>query len=304
MGMKSNSVCTMGVPEQFIKFRSEYLIDSGLMSNISYRYRRITRQLNTDFWATTSDSSHSLYIGSYGRDTAAKGVSDIDIYFRLPASVYQKYDNYQSNGQSALLQAVRNSIYNTYSSTSLKGDGQVVVVTFTDGTKFEVLPVFDNTSGTMTFADSNDGGSWKSCDPKAEMDAFAARNSAANHNLKAVCRMMRIWKNYCSVPISGMLIDTLAYNFIDTWAHKDKSYLYHDYLVRDFLQYLSQRDKTQDWWKAPGSGSWVRRSGAFEAKASTAYQNAVDAITHEVAGRSWSAKQAWQRIFGTTFSYD
>jgi hypothetical protein len=189
----------------------------------------------------------------------------------------------------------------TYPSTSLKGDGQVVVVAFDDNITFEVLPGFHNTSGSITFADSNDGGSWKTCNPEAEMSTFAARNSSANHNLKAICRMMRIWKSECSVPISGMLIDTLAYSFIDGWAHKDKSYLYHDFLVRDFTEHLSECDKTQNWWKAPCSGSWVRRTGNFETKAAIAYQDALNAIAHETAGRTWAASQAWRRIFGTTF---
>src|SRR3954454_1766219 len=98
----------------------------------------------------------SLSIGSYGRDTAAKGVSDIDMYFRLPYSEWKKYNDYQGNGQSALLQAVRRSMQETYPTTSLNGDGQVVVVSFTDKVTFEVLPVFENTADTMTFADSND----------------------------------------------------------------------------------------------------------------------------------------------------
>lgn len=294
----------MSVADQFKNFRNEYLIGQTLMSSISARYKRITKQLNIDFWDTTSESSHSLYIGSYGRDTAAKGVSDVDMYFRLPAPIYEKYNAYQTNGQSALLQAVRSSMQKTYSSTSLKGDGQVVVVSFTDGITFEVLPVFNNTSGTMTFADSNGGGSWKSCDPASEMAAFSTRHTSANGNLKAISRMARIWKDKNSVPISGMLIDTLAYNFIDSWEYKDKSYLYHDFLVRDFFKYLSELDKSQDWWKAPGSGSWVRKTGNFQTKAGTAHSDATDAIAHESAGRTWSAKQAWQRIFGTIFTYE
>jgi len=35
---------------------------------ISSRYKSITRRLNTDFWTTTSDTAHSLYVGSYGRN--------------------------------------------------------------------------------------------------------------------------------------------------------------------------------------------------------------------------------------------
>lgn len=264
----------------------------------------MTRRLNLEFWNTDSETAHSLYIGSYGRDTAAKGISDLDIYFQLPYAVYEKYHAYQTNGQSALLQAVRAAMQKTYSTTSLKGDGQVVVVAFQDGITFEVLPGFDNKDGSVTFADSNGGGSWKTCNPRTEMSAFAARNSVANHNLKAIGRMTRIWKGENSVPISGMLIDTLAYNFIADWSYKDKSYLYHDFLVRDFMKFLSVRDKTQDWWRAPGSGSWVRRTGTFENKAATAYQSALNAIDHETAGRHWSAVQSWRSIFGTVFPND
>jgi hypothetical protein len=291
----------MGVAENFRAFRDEYLISQVLMSSISARYKRITRQLNSDFWNTDSDVSYSLYIGSYGRDTAGKGVSDIDMYFRLPYSVWEQYNRYQGNGQSALLQAFRASMQKTYPTTSLKGDGQVVIVSFTDGITFEILPVFENKDGSVTFPDSNGGGSWKTCNPKAEMESFAARNLAANHNLKAIGRMARIWKSEQAVAISGMLIDTLGYNFIDGWAHKDKSYLYHDFLVRDFFLSLSSCDTTQDWWRAPGSGSWVRRTGGFERKALTAYNNAIEAINNETKGYQWAACQSWRKIFGTTY---
>jgi Second Messenger Oligonucleotide or Dinucleotide Synthetase domain len=257
-----------------------------------------------DFWNTDSDTAHSLYIGSYGRDTAAKGVSDLDIYFQLPSQIYDKYNGYEGNGQSALLQSVRTAMQKTYPTTSLKGDGQVVIVSFQDGITFEVLPAFINVGGSITFADSNDGGSWKTCNPQTEMKTFATKNAEVNHNLKAICRMMRIWKDKNSVPISGMLIDTLAYNFIGGWEHRDKSYLYHDYMVRDFTKHLSERDKTQDWWKAPGSESWVRRSGNFETKAASAYQSAVEAIGYETGGKHWSAVQSWRQIFGTTFPDD
>lgn len=50
--------------------------------------------------------------------------------------------------------------------------------------------MFLNKDGTsFTFADSNGGGGWKVCNPRAEMSAFAARNTATNGNLKAVGRM-------------------------------------------------------------------------------------------------------------------
>ena len=292
----------MGVAENFKAFRANYLIPTDTISSISVRYKRITKQLNKTFWNTESETSHSLYVGSYGRDTATNGVSDLDIAFELPNSVYHQYNGHAGNGQSALLQAVKQSIAGTYSTTYLGGDGQVVAVNFTDGIRFEVLPVFLNKDGkTFTFADSNGGGTWKTCDPRGEMNSFSARDSVtANGNLKAICRMARIWRDRHDVPMSGMLIDTLAYQFIADWPHRDKSYLYHDYLVRDFMLFLSGIDTSQTYWRAPGSGSYVYKKGNFQKQAATSYQDALSAISHE-AERPATARNKWREIFGSTY---
>ena len=142
-------------------------IKLDLISSIGARYRRITRRLNKDFWDTESEDAHSLYVGSYGRDTAAKGVSDLDVAFRLPYEVWERYNAYQTNGQSALLQAVRASLLKTYAYSEIGGDGQVVVLRFDDNVTFEILPVFDNKGSTWTYPDSNGGGSWKTCNPNS-----------------------------------------------------------------------------------------------------------------------------------------
>lgn len=292
----------MGVAENFKAFRANYLIPSGTVSSISARYKRITKQLNKTFWNTESESAHSLYVGSYGRDTAANGVSDLDVAFTLPNTIYNQYDKHAGNGQSALLQAVKKSIEGTYANSYVGGDGQVVALNFTDGIRFEILPVFVNTSNTFTFADSNEGGSWKACDPRGEMNAFSARDSATtNGNLKAISRMARIWRDKHNVPMSGMLIDTLAYQFISDWGYRDKSYLYHDYLVRDFLLFLANVDRTQTYWRAPGSGSYVFKKGNFQTQAAASYQDAVSAINHEANQRPATARNKWRDIFGSTY---
>jgi hypothetical protein len=60
--------------------------------------------------------------------------------------------------------------------------------------------------------------------------------------------MMRIWRDYCSVPMSGALIDTLAYQFIENYQYRDKSFLYHDFMARDFFDFLSKQDEKQTVW--------------------------------------------------------
>lgn len=291
----------MGVAEEFLTFRNNYNIGKDLISSISTRYRTITRRLNKDFWATESDTAHSQYVGSYGRDTAAKGVSDLDVAFRLPNALYHQYDAYKTNGQSALLQEVRDSLRTTYPTSAVGGDGQVVIIRFTDGITFEILPVFDNVSGTWTYPDSNAGGSWKICNPKAEIAAVHVRNLEVNRNLKALCRMMRIWRDNHNVPMTGALIDALAYQFIENWEHRDKSYYYHDFMARDFLLYLNDQDRNKEYWLMPGSRSRVYRTGAFGYKAGISHKHAVSACDLQ-DDSSWKARRIyWRIVFGSTF---
>ena len=293
----------MSVADNFRRFRTNYLIPKETLGSISYRYKRITKQLNKDFWTTDSETSHSLYVGSFGRDTATNGVSDIDISFLLPVSYYHKFNSYTGNGQSALLQIVKDSLNRTYSGSYTGADGQVVVLNFTDGIRFEILPVFLNKDGkSFTFADTNSGGSWKVCNPRAEMEDFSLRNTyTANGNLKAICRMARIWRDRHSVPLSGMLIDTLAYQWIPSWSHKDKSFLYHDFLVRDFMFHLSEIDPNKNYWRAPGSGSYVWKTGNFQKHAKSAYETACAAINHETNDKPYTAANKWREVFGTKY---
>jgi hypothetical protein len=291
----------MGLAEWFSRFCMNIQVQDG--GTISTRYRAITRCLNTDFWDTTSELSHSLYVGSYGRNTAIRGFSDLDMVFELPSSLYHKYDSYNGNGQSALLQAVRASMQKTYPTSSIGADGQVIVVSFTDGITFEVVPVFTNTAGSYTYPDSNNGGQWRTTNPRPEIRAIRERNASCNYNLLPLCRMMRSWKNKWSVPIGGLLIDTLAYQFIENYVHRDKSYLYYDYMCRDCFKWMSDQDSEQAYWKAPGSGQYVYGKGLFQYKAKRCYNIALEAIQHETADpkRKWSAKQKWREIFGAAF---
>jgi hypothetical protein len=292
----------MGVGEDFAKFKDNYQITQEMIGSISYRYKRITRQLNTDFRDNTSDTANSLYVGSYGRDTAAKGLSDLDMAFILPYAEYATYKAFATNGPSALLQAVKRSIQKTYPTSESFGDGQVVVITFDDGVRFEILPVFDNKdSDSWTYPNANGGGEWRVCNPRAEMKAVAKRSADTNKNLKYLGRMTRVWCAHCSVPMSGMLIDTLAYQFIETYVNRDKAFLYHDLMMRDFLEFLSQQPQTQTVWRAPGSGSHVGRTGIFEHKARSAQLRAIEAVNFDLAHQDWSRRQKWREVFGNLY---
>lgn len=291
----------MGLAQWFSTFCANLQVQD--VGTISTRYKAITRRLNADYWSIISDTSHSLYVGSYGRNTAIQGFSDLDMLFQLPFPVYQQYNNYTSNGQSALLQSVKACIEKTYSTTSIKADGQVILVPFDDGITFEVVPSFTNTDNSFTYPDANDGGKWRTTNPKPEIEAIRARNAACNYNLVPLCRMVRAWKRKWEVPIGGLLVDTLAYQFIENYVYRDKSYLYYDFMCRDFFKWMADQSEKQEYWRAPGSGQYVYGKGLFQYKAKRCYNISLEAIAHETATpkQEWSAKQKWRDIFGTAF---
>lgn len=290
----------MDIAERFQRFCSNLRMSDGVVENVVSRYHRITRQLNESFRGTSNEDANSLYVGSYGRGTAIS-VSDVDMLYVLPRDEYLRFSHYKWNGQSAMLQAVRDSIARTFSRTKLKGDGQVVVVEFGDGICFDVVPCVSNLDGSYTYPDSNGGGMWKKTDPRSEINAIRNMDAKTNKNLRRLCRMIRAWKDQWDVPMGGLLIDTLAYNFLKDWPWREKSFLYYDWLTRDFFEYLSKVNDQQSYWYAVGSNQQIQTKGRFSYKAKQTYNTAVTAIALDEQGCESLANQKWRDIYGNKF---
>lgn len=199
-------------------------ISKELRDAITLRYKRITKAINSEFWGSDSETAHSRYVGSYGRGTAID-TSDIDILVELPRNEYERFDAHKGNGQSRFLQAVKAAIQTTYPRSNIRADGQVIVIDFSDGIKFEVLPAFKqidllgNWNGKYDYPDTNRGGNWRSTNPKAEQDAMKERNRESNGLLFDTCRHMREIRDthFSSYHLSGIVIDSYVYHHIAYW---------------------------------------------------------------------------------------
>lgn len=69
----------MNVSNTFQEFLQNLAIDNK--EEISNRYKEITKVLNIKYRNTESKISNSLQVGSYGRFTAIKGISDLDMIY-------------------------------------------------------------------------------------------------------------------------------------------------------------------------------------------------------------------------------
>lgn len=200
------------------------VVPKEIRDQVSARYHRITKAVNSEFWYSTSDTLHSLYVGSYGRGTAID-TSDVDMLVILPQNIYEQHDRLKGNGQSRLLQAVKGAILSSYPRSNIRADGQVVVIDFSDGIRFEVVPAFEKVSyypyykKEFIYPDTNKGGNWKSTNPKAEQDAMDEKNKSSNGLLKDTCRHIRRIHNdkFSSYHLSGIMIDSFVYHAIQDW---------------------------------------------------------------------------------------
>jgi hypothetical protein len=177
----------------------------------------------------------------------------------------------------------------------------VIGLDFNDGINFEIVPAFVNKDESYTYPDSNDGGKWRITNPKPEIEAIRKANTEYNGNLKNLCRMARAWKEKWSVLMGGLLIDTLAYQFLRDWNHRTDSYTYYDWMTRDFFEFVKNQDEDKIYWLAPGSGQYVWKKGDFHYKAKRAYNLSIEAIDYEERDMPYSANGKWREIYGSKF---
>lgn len=283
----------MNVASAFQAFLDNIKIDNH--ATIEDRYGEVTAALNKTFRDTESKTANSLQVGSYGRWTAIKGVSDLDMLYLMPARSWGDYN--VKDGQYRMLRAAADAIQARYPRTTVKVDRLVVCVQYKDF-HIEAQPVFEQDDGSFKYPDTHDGGSWKITKPRAELDAMAKVNAAKNDNLRRLCKMARAWKNKHGVGMGGLLIDTLAHNFMTgTTAYDATSFGAYHHLSRNFFKYLAELPD-QNYFAALGSGQRLRVKKKFQKKAAKAHELCEAAIASAgTAGES----EKWRKLYGRGF---
>lgn len=286
----------MSVSTMFSDFLENLSVNNAEI--ISLRYGELTAALNKEFRDTESKSANTLQVGSFGRRTGIRGISDLDMLYIMPKGKWETYN--VDGGQSKLLEDARKAIKVRYPTTKVRVDRLVVTVTY-QNFHVEVQPVFEQEDGAYKYPDTKNGGSWKTTKPRLEMEAIATLDSTKNCNMRRLCKMVRAWRNKHGVGIGGLLIDTLVFNFFNSTNDYDKrSYDYYDWMSRDFFSYLSGLPE-QNEYAAPGSRQRVKVKKKFQKKARKAYNLCVAAIAAEATD---SVNEKWKRIYGRPFPAD
>ena len=180
-------------------FDKKLTLTSSQQQDAKIKYNNVCKTLHNSYYVTKYNGSTKFLFGSYKKKTNIRPMDkmqDVDVLFKIPKETFEKFDNYESNGQSALLQEIRNTLNNTFTTTSkISGWGKVVLVNTVDGThNIEVLPAYELTDKTFKIPNSENGGSWEIFDPREDINNFQDSNQQVNGLVKIVTRMLKSWK--------------------------------------------------------------------------------------------------------------
>lgn len=287
----------MTTTEMFSDFLGNLKIDIKQAKKISYHYRKITRALNKSFRSSESPVANRLKVGSVGRHTAIKGISDLDMLYIMPGGLYDVYNN-MCNGQSRLLTHVRDALSAIYPDQEVRKDRLVVQVIFKHF-QVEVQPVFRQDNGDFWYPESYGGGAWKVTRPSEEIAAMTAFSRTKSNNLRRLCKMVRAWKNRNGVNMGGLLIDTLVWRFLSSTNLYDTASLARfDVLSRDFFAFLAAETR-QSRYHALGSGQHVKVKSPWFGRAA---RQAFDLCEKAIAATDEESKHAlWRSVYGRAF---
>jgi Second Messenger Oligonucleotide or Dinucleotide Synthetase domain len=285
----------IGVRPRFTQFNNELALTPSQWADGLTKSAGVVGCLNRHYFDSESRTDHSLFIGSWGKDTAGRPPRDVDLYFVLPVDAYYRFQQYVWNRQSALLQEVKGVIAETYPETDMSGDGQIVLVNF-GSYNVEVVPAFALTNGGYWICDANNGGRYKETHPSAEANYIEAVDQATNRNLRPLIRMVKAWQDYCSVPIKSFQLELVAAEFLAQSPWRIYDYFWFDWIARDFFAYLYW--KANKWMSVPGSGESIYLGDDWQSRAESAYHRAVKACEYERDNYVVLAGEEWQKIFG------
>ncbi len=276
------------------------LLENIMLDNneqLSKRYNEITKKLNQRFRGIGSEDDYSLRVGSYGRYTGIKGISDLDMLYIMPDSLWDTY----RDDQSKLLRDTRDALKKRWPNTDIYVDTLVVVLDFSNF-KFEIQPVFegyekDDELPFFWFPDTKDA-KYKKTKPKHEQAEMTRFRNKFGDTHRRLCKIMRAWKNTSGLAMSGLLMDTLAYNFLNANAgYRTAGLSQFDTVVCDFFAFLKDQPK-QEHYAALGSNQRVYVKHPFKTKASEACSLAQAAIAEK---NERKRHDIWRNIFGNAF---
>lgn len=275
---------------EFLDFINEITLTQCQCEDAQTKYTGVCQKLYSHYYNGEYDDGKKYLFGSYKTKTNVRPLTedqDVDVLFKIPQSTYDKFDKYESNGQAALLQEVRNILKEKYTTTdTIKAWGKVVLVQFQENHhNVELLPALEQDDGAFLIPNSENGGSWETFVPRAEVERFQTSNESTNGLTRELAKMLKTWAhNTTSMSYKSCKRLDDVITFLDEFYPQGKETTSYAKIVFDFFDYMSSR-----------CGDDIKNY------INTALSHARKALEYDNNEKPVEASEQWRTIFGDKF---
>lgn len=275
---------------EFLDFINEITLTYSQSEDAKTKYTGVCQKLYSHYYNGEYDDGKKYLFGSYKTKTNVRPLTedqDVDVLFKIPQSTYDKFDKYESNGQAALLQEVRNILKEEYTTTdTIKAWGKVVLVQFQENHhNVELLPALEQDDGTFLIPNSENDGSWETFDPRAEVERFQTSNESTSGLTRELAKMLKTWAhNTTSMSYKSCKRLDDVITFLDEFYPQGKEATSYAKIVFDFFDYMSSR-----------CGDDIK------SYINTALSHARKALEYDSNENPVEASEQWRTIFGDKF---
>lgn len=276
--------------EEFEKFNENLRLTIKQEDDAKTKYSGVCKKFHDNYYENDYNGDTKFLFGSYKTRTSVRPIStdqDVDVIFKISEETFEKFDKYESNGQSALIQEVKKILEEKYTTTDkISGWGKVVLVKFSENYhNVEVLPAFEQSDNTFLIPNSDNGGSWESFDPRSQIEEFQTSNTTTNGLTAELCRMVKSWvKNTATLDYKSYEVVDDVIDFLDSEFEEGTEYEEYHEVVKNFLDYLKSNCDSN-----------------ITNHVNTAYDRSVKAIEFMDSEKPKEASEEWIKIFGDLF---
>lgn len=272
---------------QFSDFCKNIRLTTDQRKDAKKKYRGVIKKLHDSYYTCEYDGKTKYLFGSNKTESDIRPIrdgQDVDVLFKIPQETFDKFDKYESNGQSALLQEIKTLLNEKYTSTdAIKGWGKVVLVEFS-GNKHnvEVLPALEQDNGTFLIPNTEGNGSWDSFDPRKQIESFRVSNDKTNGLTAELTRMLKTWvKSTSSLNYKSYNLLQDVISFLQTEFKSGANFKEYAVVLKSFFDYMKARCDSS-------------LKGHFD----TAYSRSVKAIQYMDNDKPKEASCEWRKVFG------
>jgi hypothetical protein len=240
-----------------------------------------------------------LLIGGFGKGTAIRPASTVDLLYQLPLHV-RRADSF--DGGPLVLLEVAAVLGEDFSSVT-PNRGWLTVSPWGDGPAVRVIPAFACATGGFLMVEAGPpaaGSShWRQINPQAEAAMIQEADRTSDGKATHLILMAKAWRRQHNATLSPFVLELLVAEFVSVWTYQKRSLLFYDWMIRDFFFWLRHQAGRQI--SIPGTLDSLNLGSSWLGEAETSYLNAMQACLLERDNRNEEAERRWKQIFGQAF---